>query len=97
MRYSSLISALAIGSGLVSSSPIEKRAEYAVDYNAPPGGDITILNYALTLEYLERKFYSEGLEKFKQEDFVEAGFPDPFYKNLKEVLVDEQVCALPLS
>jgi len=90
MRYSFLISAIAVGSSLVCASPIDKREEYAVDFN-PPGGDITILNYALTLEYLERKFYTEGLEKFTQKDFIDAGFPDPFYKNLKEVLIDEQV------
>jgi len=85
-----------VGSSFVFSSPIEKRGDFAVDFDTPPGGDIAILNYALTLEYLERKFYTEGLEKFEQKDFVEAGFPDPFYKNLKGVLVDEQV-SVPLS
>lgn len=56
---------------------------------------MTILNYALTLEYLKRKFYMGGLAQFKQADFVNAGFPDPFYANLKEVYFDEMV-ALPL-
>ncbi len=42
-------------------------------------------------EFLERKFYREGLANFTQEDFIEAGFPDPFYANLKEVARDEEV------
>lgn len=49
---------------------------------------MTILNYALTLEYLERKFYMGGLAQFKQVDFVNAGFPDPFYANLQEIYYD---------
>ena len=89
MRCSSLLAAFAVGASLVTAAPIEERA-YSVD-----GGDLTILNYALTLEYLERKFYMEGLAKFTQEDFIDAGFPDPFYDNLKEVYYDEMV-VLPL-
>lgn len=89
MRYSAFTSVLA--AGLAIAAPAEKRADVAVDYNAPPGGDITILNYALTLEYLERKFYMEGLAKFSQKDFVAAGFADPFYSNLQEIYFDEKV------
>jgi hypothetical protein len=59
-----------------------------------PGGDVTILNYALTLEYLERKFYQEGLANYTQADFVAAGFPDPFYANLCEIYYDEKVSLL---
>jgi hypothetical protein len=62
-----------------------------MDFNPPPGGDITILSYALTLEYLERKFYMEGLKNYSQADFVAAGFADHFYANLEEIYVDEQV------
>lgn len=91
MRYS-FVTAFLAGASLVLGSPIEKRAdEYAVDFAAPPGGDVTILNYALTLEYLERKFYQEGLANYTQEQFVAAGFPDPFYHNLCEIYYDEQV------
>ena len=92
MRYS-FVAALLAGASLVLGSPVEKRQEYAMDFNAPPGGDVTILNYALTLEYLERKFYQEGLANYTQAQFVAAGFPDPFYKNLKEIYYDEQVCS----
>lgn len=48
------------------------------------------LNYALTLEYLERKFYQEGIANYSQADFVKGGFPDPFYSNLQEIYYDEQ-------
>lgn len=89
MRYSFLVAAFAAGASLVAAAPIEERQTYTV-----PGGDVTILNYALTLEYLERKFYMEGLAQFSHDDFVDAGFPDPFYDNLKEVYYDEMV-ALP--
>lgn len=50
---------------------------------------VDILNYALTLEHLEDKFYREGLANYTQADFVAAGFADPFYANLMEVSSDE--------
>ncbi|KAL2069180.1 hypothetical protein VTL71DRAFT_15518 [Oculimacula yallundae] len=95
MRYSIFTSVLA--AGLAIAHPAEKRQEVAQDFNAPPGGDITILNYALTLEYLERKFYQEGLSKFSRADFVNAGFADPFYDNLKVIASDEETHVAFLS
>jgi len=80
-----LVSAAAMSS--VSAFPaLLKRA----NYDAPPQGDIDILNYALTLEYLERKFYQEGLAKYTVNDFCQAGFNGEFYKSLQEIYVDEQ-------
>jgi hypothetical protein len=90
MRYSSAIAALAACSSFVVAAPVESRATVE-DYNAPPGGDVDILNYALTLEYLERKFYQGGLANFTQAQFVAAGFADPFYANLQEIYLDEEV------
>ncbi|KUJ23574.1 uncharacterized protein LY89DRAFT_606444 [Mollisia scopiformis] len=87
MRYSTFLPVLA--ASLAAAAPIEERATVE-DYNPPPGGDVTILNYALTLEYLERKFYMEGLANYTQADFIAAGFPDPFYDNLKEIYFDEE-------
>lgn len=89
MRSSLIIAAFAAGANLVSALPtvVEKRA----DFEAPPNKDIDILNYALTLEYLGRKFYGDGIAKFSDGDFEAAGFPAPFYDNLKEVYFDEQV------
>jgi hypothetical protein len=51
--------------------------------------DADILNYALTLEHLEDKFYREGLANFTQADFAAAGFDATFYGNLKTVSSDE--------
>ena len=56
---------------------------------APAVTDADILNYALTLEHLEDKFYREGLANFTADQFASAGFPAPFYDNLKEISSDE--------
>jgi hypothetical protein len=90
MRYSILP---ALAAGLAIAAPAAKR-QTVEDYNAPTGGDVTILNYALTLEYLERRFYQEGLANYTQAEFIAAGFLDPFYSNLKEIYYDEEVCLL---
>lgn len=49
-----------------------------------------ILNYALTLEHLEATFYEEGLKNYTQQDFISAGYMDPFYANLQVIASDEQ-------
>ena len=67
---------------LSSAGPLAKRQAMGVT-------DVGILNYALTLEHLEDKFYREGLANYTQADFIAAGFPDPFYDNLKEISFDE--------
>ncbi|OCL09197.1 hypothetical protein AOQ84DRAFT_388348 [Glonium stellatum] len=59
----------------------------AIHKRAVTDGDI--LNYALTLEHLEDKFYREGLNNFTMQDFMNAGFNSSFYNNLKEVSYDE--------
>ena len=56
---------------------------------APQITDADILNYALTLEHLEDKFYREGLANYTQADFAKAGFDATFYGNLKEISSDE--------
>lgn len=88
MKFTSTIAA-ALAVGMAVASPLELQKRDA-KVTTPVVNDGIILNYALTLEYLERKFYQGGLAKFTQADFVAAGFGDPFYKNLKEVYVDEQ-------
>ncbi|KAG1808918.1 ferritin-like domain-containing protein [Suillus subaureus] len=37
--------------------------------------DIQILNFALTLEHLENAYYTQGLEKYTQQDFLDADLP----------------------
>lgn len=58
MKYSVSVAALAVA-GMVSAGPIAIR-QSSTDI------DVTILNYALTLEHLEDKFYREGLAKSVQ-------------------------------
>lgn len=53
-------------------------------------GDGFILNFALTLEYLQRAFFESGLANFTESDFANAGFEDTFYPNLQQVYFDEQ-------
>jgi len=61
------------------ASPLKKRAVTDAD----------ILNYALTLEHLENKFYGEGLAMFSESDFAAAGYDSTFYTNLQEISFDE--------
>ncbi len=48
-----------------------------------------ILQYALTLEHLEDTFYRDGLAKYDEEDFKDAGFDSKVYNNLKSIASDE--------
>lgn len=77
---STLAFGVAAFAGLSAAGPILSRQSR---------NDCDILNYALTLEHLEDTFYRKGVAAFAQSDFVAAGFPDPFYANLKEVAADE--------
>lgn len=87
MHSSLALMVLAAFSSPSVSAPLQPRA----NFDAPPGGDVSILNYALTLEYLERKFYQEGLANYTEGDFHKAGFSHEFYKNLKGIYFDEKV------
>lgn len=84
-----MLRSLCLMAGLAATAfgaPLEKRA-----VAAPPGGDVAILNYALTLEYLERKFYMEGVKNYTESDFCNAGFDKDFYPNLLRIYEDEKV------
>lgn len=50
---------------------------------------VDVLNYALTLEHLEDKFYREGLANFTAAQFASAGYDSTFYSNLQRVSADE--------
>jgi len=81
--YATILASLA---GLSMAAPaLQKR-------QAAPAGvnDGVILNYALTLEHLEKNFYNEGLQKFTQDDFEDAGLDASFYNNLQEIASDEK-------
>jgi hypothetical protein len=79
MKFST--TAVAAFAVLATASPVVKRQ------SAPTDADI--LNYALTLEHLEDKFYREGLANFSVSDFKAAGYDETFYNNIKEVSADE--------
>ncbi len=51
--------------------------------------DIDILHYALTLEHVQDAFYRQGLANYSQYEFQNAGFPDPFYDDLKQMSAEE--------
>nr|ODO00854.1 hypothetical protein L204_01577 [Cryptococcus depauperatus CBS 7855] len=80
MYFSQATIAFVVAAGLVAAAPVKKRDAI---------NDGVILNYALTLEHLEDKFYRDGLAKFSEKDFTDAGFDATFYANLKEVSKDE--------
>jgi len=84
---------LAAAAGLAVAAPV-------IQVNAPAAGhdhvdkrqaptDADILNYALTLEHLEDKFYREALANFTEADFATAGFDATVYANIQKVSSDE--------
>jgi len=81
MKASTL--ALLAGTAIASPVPVEKRQASAIN-------DGVILNYALTLEHLEDKFYREALENYTMADFQAAGYDETFYNNIKMISSDEQ-------
>lgn len=65
---------------VLNASPIQKR---------DTSTDIEVLNYALTLEHLESTLYKQVLAQYTDVDFVNAGYPDPFYATLQQVSAEE--------
>jgi hypothetical protein len=69
LRKGAVTGGAALGGGAILSAIV---ADSAIAKGAPPRsfgkGDIGILNYALTLEYLERAFYNEATAKGKITD-----------------------------
>ena len=90
MRFASTLAASLAVSAVQASPLVVKRNNGNGPVSTPSVDDGDILNYALTLEYLERKFYMDALANYTQAEFVAAGFEDPFYENLQEIYFDEQ-------
>ncbi|GAA5881223.1 hypothetical protein JCM16303_004851 [Sporobolomyces ruberrimus] len=68
----SALAALATSAFAASEPTMEK----VIAKRAEKPNDVQILNYALTLEYLERGFYAEVIAKFSVADFQKAGYAD---------------------
>lgn len=51
--------------------------------------DVTVLQFALTLEHLENAFYKEALTKLSSEDFVAGGYGADYRDLLKYIAADE--------
>ena len=61
-----------------------------VAYRLPPPDDLTVLNFALTLENLEVAFYGTGLSMFSDADFEAAGFSSDIRGRFVEIMENEQ-------
>ena len=88
----SILVAALLGAGTAFAVPTKlvKRQDTTGEDDTTIGkSDISILNYALTLEHLEDNFYRGGLANFTQAQFATAGFDETFYSNLKQVSTDE--------
>lgn len=66
---------------------------HPVDLKARQGGfsdvDITILQFALTLEHLENEFYRSAFRTFTLQHFLDAGYDEDFFLNLQFIAADE--------
>lgn len=76
-----VLSALPLMASLVSAAPLVARQDTNID--------ATVLQFALTLEHLENKFYNGALEKFSEKDFNDAGYSSDYYHNLQYIGHDE--------
>ncbi|KAJ3785715.1 ferritin-like domain-containing protein [Lentinula aff. detonsa] len=59
--------------------------------------DTVVLNYALTLEYLESAFYSGALNNFTEEDFTNDGLPQWARGRFEQIAAHEQAHVQLLS
>ena len=91
MRFSTFATAAAAMVGSAFAAPVETlETRQAIT-------DVTILQFALTLEHLENVFYKQALKKFSLQDFINAGYSQDYYNNLKYVAFDEQTHVTTLT
>jgi hypothetical protein len=60
--------------GSAAATTILSAQQGTTQATPSPANDLNILNYALTLEYLEATFYTEGLQRFSSNEFTQANF-----------------------
>jgi hypothetical protein len=68
MKFSTSLIVLVSAAVSVSAFAVPKARDVAID-------DVTVLNFALTLEHLENAFYAGALSNFSHHDFVHDGLP----------------------
>jgi|SRR5579884_80050 len=56
---------------------------------SPFKGPVDVLNYALTLEHLEATFYRDGLSKFANQDYLNAGLQTSVRDYITQIGTDE--------
>merc|ERR1712099_82766 len=81
-RYATAALALCAGASAAPLADLAKRQGQNID--------VTVLQFALTLEHLENVFYRQAVNKFDAHDFEKAGFSKDYYNNLKYIAYDEQ-------
>ena len=59
-------------------------------YPNSPRADVDILNFALTLEHLENAYYQQGLSKYSEQDFLDAGLPQWARGRFQQVAAHEK-------
>ena len=91
LKKAGLTGGAVMGGGALLSA-LTPAAAMAADKGRPPAsfgkGDIGILNYALTLEYLESSFYNEATANQAATSFIKDGQTQVF---LKTVTADENM------
>lgn len=80
------------GSALAQDGATPVAAE-----EAPFGGPIDVLNYALTLEHLENAFYRDGLAQIGPDGFAAIGFEPGVFDFLNEIGAHESAHVTTLT
>lgn len=76
MKFSSTLFILAAAASSVLAVPIKRD-------NVPTEKDI--LQFALTLEHLETTFYTQALQQFDEQAFVDAGFSSDIFGRFQQI------------
>jgi len=75
------LAALSLVSAAPTVSPLRKRQMTDID--------VTILQYALTLEHLENTFYKQALSQYSESDFTNAGYSSDVRSKIQQISSDE--------
>ncbi|KIX06886.1 uncharacterized protein Z518_04862 [Rhinocladiella mackenziei CBS 650.93] len=84
MKAFSLSALSTLFAGLTLAHPVDLKARSGFS-----DVDITILQFALTLEHLENTFYQQAFNTFTLQHFLDAGFDEDFFLNLQFIASDE--------